>query len=171
MQYNVAQLLREPTGSTRSFTIESEPVGKAEFPNGKVRMVRTHRGILLNADVDIEAKLTCSRCLSNFLRPSSFHIEEEFLSAADLQAERLIDPDSHDEPAFSVDDENILDLSEAIRQYTISDHPMKPLCQDKCFGLCQTCGMDLNQGECECESGTMDPRWGALAGLLGQGSG
>lgn len=169
MQYNVAQLLREPTGSTRSFLVEKTSVGGPESPGapeGEVRILRTHQGVLVNANIEVEVILTCSRCLRGFPRSSSLHIEEEFLATVDLPTGRRLDQPSSDEPIFCIDEDNVVDLSEALRQYVISDEPMKPLCRAECLGLCHVCGNDLNQGECTCDAGSMDPRWGALAGLL-----
>ena len=169
MQYNVAQLLREPTGSTRSFLVEKTSVGGPESPGvplGEVRILRTHQGVLVNADIEVEADHTCSRCLRGFPRSSSLHIEEEFFAAVDLTTGRHLDPPSDDEPGFSIDEDNVVDLAEAVRQYVIADEPMKPLCRAECLGLCQACGNDLNQGACACDTGSIDPRWSALAGLL-----
>ena len=169
MQYNVAQLLREPTGSTRSFLVEKTSVGGPESPEatqGEVRILRTHQGVLVNADIKVEANLTCSRCLRGFPRSSSLHIEEEFFAAIDLSAGRHLDQPSSDEPSFSIDEDNVVDLTEVLRQYVIADEPMKPLGRAECLGLCHACGNDLNQGICKCDAGSLDPRWGALAGLL-----
>ena len=54
MNYNVAQLLKEPTGSQRNFTIgetfaDSETL--VEQVVGVGRMVRTHQGIWVQADI------------------------------------------------------------------------------------------------------------------------
>ena len=169
MQYNVAQLLREPTGSTRSFLLEKTSVGGPESPGapqGEVRILRTHQGVLVNANIEVEANLTCSRCLRGFSRSSSLHIEEEFLATVDLSTGRHLDQPPGDEPNFRIDEDNVVDLAEALRQYVIADEPMKPLCRAGCLGLCHVCGNDLNQGICECDAGTVDPRWSALAGLL-----
>jgi uncharacterized protein len=46
-----------------------------------------------------------------------------------------------DEPgAFTIDRNNILDLEEAVRQYSTLAIPMKPLCREDCPGLCPVCG-------------------------------
>ena len=172
MQYNVAQLLREPTGSTRSFSVGQAFAGGSESPGGpqgEVRILRTHQGILVHAHIEVEANLTGSRCLRGFPRSSSLHIEEEFLLAVDIQTGRHLDLPSEDDPAFSIDEDNVIDLTEPLRQYLIADEPMKPLCRAECLGLCHVCGSDLNQGACGCDAGPVDPRWSALAGLSNTG--
>lgn len=172
MQCNVAQLLREPTGSTRSFSVDKTFVGgpeSLEVPRGQVCILRTHQGVLVTADIEVEANLTCGRCLRRFPRSSSLHIEEEFLLAADIQTGRRIDSSFGDDSGFSIDEDNIVDSTEALRQYVIADQPMKPLCGAECLGLCHICGSDLNQGGCECGAGPVDPRWSALSGILNTG--
>ena len=82
MQYNVAQLLKEPMGSTRSFRVEAgqvEDLLPATGVSGSVRMLRTHRGVLVNAGLEIASVVTCSRCVDDFDRVSTLHIEEGIL--------------------------------------------------------------------------------------------
>ncbi|MGH7486548.1 MAG: YceD family protein, partial [bacterium] len=43
--------------------------------------------------------------------------------------------------------------------------PMKPLCDEKCLGLCPTCGANRNREACKCELAATDDRWGALQGI------
>ena len=44
--------------------------------------------------------------------------------------------------------------------------PMKVLCKEDCKGLCPICGQDLNEGQCDCETDSGDPRWEALKGSI-----
>ena len=173
MQYNVAKLLQEPTGSTRSFSFKTTSGDAPELPEiaqGEVRLLRTHRGILAYADIEVAGNLVCSRCLGDFAQISSHHIEEEFLPEIDLQTGRTIELLSEDEPSFSISEDHTIDLNEALRQYIIGDEPMKPLCRANCLGLCHICGIDLNQGTCKCETYPVDPRWTTLTGLMNANS-
>ena len=133
-------------------------------------MLRTHRGVLVNAGLEISSTVTCSRCVGDFDRVSTLHIEEEFFPTIDLHTGRRVDlsPDlglGEDEDALLVGEDHLLDLTEVVRQYAISDQPMKPLCRAECLGLCLECGADLNSSGCVCKEAPIDPRWGALAGL------
>ncbi|MCH7527008.1 MAG: carboxylating nicotinate-nucleotide diphosphorylase [Planctomycetes bacterium] len=89
MQYNVAQLLLEPTGATRSFSVERAHEGLSgtsqgvQNAQGTVHMLRTHQGILVHAMLDVETSLDCSRCLSGYHRASFIDIEEEFIPQVD----------------------------------------------------------------------------------------
>ena len=169
MQYNVAQLLKGPIGVSSNYNIEeifTEESRITDRVSGPVQMVRTHQGVLVSADLDIQTTLTCSRCLGEFSWPSRLYIEEEFFPMLDLHTGRHLPPPSDDEGDQRIDSDNVLDLTEIMRQYVIADMPMKPLCQDSCLGLCRVCGSNLNLGECNCSDDEVDPRWGALAELL-----
>ena len=155
-------------GSTRRFRMDAGPLEEL-LPEtsvaGSVRMLRTHQGVLVNAELEIVSAVTCSRCVGDFDRVSTLHIEEEFFPTIDLHTGRRMTLDEEDEDALRIGEDHLLDLSEVVRQYAISDQPMKPLCQDECLGLCLECGTDLNRSGCACNEAPIDPRWGALAGL------
>ena len=147
MQYNVAQLLKEPTGATRSYQVEQSITGVPGITGrirGQLDMLRTHQGILINAALDIESTLVCSRCLGEFTRPSTLFIEEECLPSIDLYSGLKLSPPAEEEE-LRIDDRHSLDLEEVLRQYVIFDGPMKPLCRADCAGLCHDCGINLTQ--------------------------
>ena len=169
MRYNVAQLLKEPIGATRRYQVEetyTENIRIADMVAGPVRMLRTHQGLLVHADLDIQKILNCSRCLTEFGWYSTLHIEEEFFPTIDLHAGRRQTSSLGDEDTSYIDTNQVLDLTEIMRQYSIAELPMKPLCQRDCSGLCLQCGANLNQSVCDCDADQRDPRWGALAELL-----
>ena len=168
MQYNVAQLLKEPMGSVRIFQVEAgqvEVLSPVKDIWGGVRMVRTHQGVLVNAELEVASVVTCSRCVDDCDRVSTLNIEEEFFPTIDLHTGRRVALVEEDEDALQIGEDHLLDLTEVIRQYAISDQPMKPLCRAECLGLCLECGADLNRSGCACNEAPIDPRWGALAGL------
>ena len=169
MQYNIAQLLKEPTGSFRSYQVEETLPGTkwiTDSVEGLVRIVRTHQGVLVNADLNVQAVLACGRCLGEFTWPSTLHLEEEFLPVVDLRTGHRTSLLPEEDGALLIDVENVLDLSEVTRQYAIADLPMKPLCRSDCLGLCRLCGTNLNQENCDCSTIQGGPRQGALAELL-----
>jgi len=132
---NVAQLLKESTGSTRSYNmdgiIDDDVKGSVQ---GKVKLIHTSRGILVQGKFTVEVELVCSRCLDIFLFPIGFTAEEEFLRISDFPGDSaLYSPEQSEE--FTIDSKNILDLGELIRQYTLLNLPMKPLCRPDCPGI------------------------------------
>ncbi|MFC1963927.1 DUF177 domain-containing protein [Chloroflexota bacterium] len=163
---NVAQLLKAVIGTTREYEIDESAYAidsnSSGLARGKVKLTRTQRGILVQGRFNTEMELTCSRCLSSFRCPLSLEFEEEYLPMIDIVTGTPLS--SPQEPGtFTIDENHILDLSEAVRQYTLLAVPMKPLCDEVCAGLCARCGANLNQGGCACPEADTDSRWAKLA--------
>jgi uncharacterized protein len=169
MQINVSQLLREPIGSIREYqldeVVDSTDDGKGGQIQGRCSLLRTQRSILVKCVLKTEVELTCSRCLSPFRYPLNLEFEEEYLPTVDAVSGAPM-PLPEEAGTFTIDEQHILDLTEAIRQYTLLAVPMKPLCQEECAGLCPNCGHNLNQGPCGCPAQDVDPRWSKLTKLL-----
>ena len=169
MQINVSQLLRESIGSIREYqldeVVDSTGDGKDGRIQGNCSLLRTQRSILAKCVLKTEVELTCSRCLSPFRYPLTLKFEEEYLPTVDAVSGAPI-PLPEEAGVFTIDEQHILDLTEAVRQYTLLAVPMKPLCQEECAGLCQNCGHNLNQGLCGCLAQDIDPRWSKLTKLL-----
>jgi uncharacterized protein len=158
MCFNVAQLLKEPTGSSRSYQIE-EQVGEDDinFIKGEVVLIRTNRGVFAKVKMTASVKVLCSRCLKPIDCEVSFDFEEEALPVA---VESLSRTDQYD--SLTIDETHIIDLSEAISQYVWLTVPAKTLCRLDCAGICPTCGKNLNRGRCKCPANAVDPRWSKL---------
>lgn len=169
MQYNIAQLLKEPIGATRSYRLKDEMAAEqgsgADHISGSVQFLRTHQGVLARGEVDAQIGQTCGRCLREFTGSSRLLVEEEFFPQVDVNTgRRLILPADAD--GMVIDANHILDLTETLRQSVVAAQPMKPLCREDCSGLCPECGANRNDEICTCGDGVRDPRWGALASLL-----
>jgi uncharacterized protein len=132
---NVTQLLKEPVGSSQSHDISGTIGEEVEgFVEGKAKLIRISRGVLVQCKLTAEVKLICSRCLDTFLCPISFTAEEEFLPISDVSDDSALSlPEQSEE--FTIDDKNLLDLGELIRQYVLLNLPMKPLCRLDCPGM------------------------------------
>jgi uncharacterized protein len=132
---NVAQLLKEPVGSSQSYDIDGIISEEIEgFVEGKAKVIHINRGVLVQCKLTAEVKLICSRCLDTFLFPISFTAEEEFLPISDVSGDLAISSVEQSEE-FTINSKNILDLSELIRQYMLLNLPMKPLCRPDCPGI------------------------------------
>jgi uncharacterized protein len=132
---NVAQLLREPIGSSQSHDISGTIGEEVEgFVEGKAKLIHSSRGVLVQCKLTAEVKLICSRCLDTFLCPISFTAEEEFLPISDVSGDLALSSPEQSE-GLTIDNKNILDLSELIRQYVLLNLPMKPLCRPDCPGI------------------------------------
>jgi uncharacterized protein len=168
MEINVSQQLKSPIGTVREYEVDDLTdilgIGVKTRVNGTVKLTRTNRGILVQGTLYGKVPVECSRCLKVYDYPLIINIEEEYFPVIDVNSG--ISLEIPDEPgSFTIDEHHILDLSEAIRQNALLAIPMKPLCREDCAGICQRCGKDLNQGQCDCEKAEIDPRWAKLVDL------
>ncbi|MDY7019382.1 MAG: DUF177 domain-containing protein [Chloroflexota bacterium] len=132
---NVAQLLKKPIGSSHNYEV-AEIINEqaANYIKGKITLIRTNRGILVQGKLYAELELMCSRCLDFFLCPISFSLEEEAIPSLDVTS-GLPFSLSEDFESFTIDNNHLLDLGELICQYILLNLPMKPLCQPNCAGI------------------------------------
>ena len=167
MYYNVSQLLKEPVGSTRTFSLTGSftlnDSGGSFAPEGQVSMMRTDKGIWVDARMEMLAQATCSRCLERFTYRATLVMGEEYLPTLGITGGR---PLPSAEGNFTIDQRHGLDLTGALREYTITSQPMKPLCSENCRGLCSVCGARRGHDGCECGAGPQETEWGPLVQLL-----
>lgn len=166
VQINVSQQLKSSIGTVKNYEVD-ETVnieGEKEHIRGSVRLMKTDRGILAKGVFHTEVNLRCGRCLNTFHHPLTIRIEEEYFPTMDVNTGVTL-PSPEEPGSFTIDDHNILDLSEAVRQYTLMALPIKPLCRQDCAGLCPICGINLNDNTCDCTP-EIDPRWAKLKNLV-----
>jgi len=166
LDINVAQLLKEPQGSTRSYSIEDEIEDDSGiFPvSGQVKLTNESHVILVQGRLTTGINLQCSRCAKSYTCPICVDIVEEYYPTIDIQTGVKLEPP--EEPgSFTINEHHVLDLAEALRQYRVIATPMKPLCSLDCAGICPTCGKELIAGPCGCPNDHIDPRWAKLVKL------
>jgi uncharacterized protein len=169
MQINVAQLLRASLGAVREYTVDEavDVLGNDDFRSvsGEVALLRTNRSILVRAKLESQVELECSRCLRSFACPVTVEFEEEYFPTIDVVSGMQLPP-AEEPGGFIIDEHHVIDLTEAIRQYTLMGIPMKPLCRENCAGICPGCGQNLNVSGCNCPAEPADPRLARLEELL-----
>ena len=168
MEFAAGQLLREPIGTSVRYEIrERRTLPGDETPTdlmGSVTLMRTDKGILVSTDLHCSFGGRCSRCLTEMTYPVVLKFQEEYWPAVDASTGEVLPPPD-DPDAFLIDTDQILDITEALRQYRLMAEPMQPLCKPDCLGLCPRCGYNLNQGPCGCPRQETDARWTALTEL------
>jgi uncharacterized protein len=173
MLYNVAQLLKGPTGAERRYDLSEEirdldadldPVSPLA---GSIKFMRTSQGILVTGRLRADLQMTCHRCLEPMVGQVELELEEEFYPLVHLGEASLDEtPDEDYDEALLIDEHHLLDLTEVVRQGLWLAAPMEALCRPDCAGLCPRCGGNRNLGECLCDQAPVDPRWAALQTLL-----
>lgn len=158
---NVATLLQEPVGSSRSYTFHLDRLDldtdlEATDINGSLRLTRLSDEILANVDATATVGLTCLRCLERYDQPTRTRFQEEFRVAYDVRSGVAV-RGADDDERFSITDAHELDIREPLRQELIVSLPMRPDCGPACPGP----AVIADDGEEE-----IDSRFAALGSLL-----
>jgi uncharacterized protein len=150
IRVNIAQLLKEPVGSTREYVLEA--IASKDITrrvSGNVRLIRTKLGVIVRGKAAVRETTYCSRCLEAVELDLDIDMDEEFCPSIDVITGLPLTCENEFGVRF-IDEEHVLDLGEILRQYVILALPMKPLCRSDCAGLCVNCGCNLNDKSCKC---------------------
>jgi len=130
---NVTQLLKAPVGYSHSYCIDEIVHGQNNnSARGNITLTHSGQGILAQGELTVEVELTCSRCLNTYLYPIISHIQEEFFPIASLSSSSSLSDETGN---LTIDNHNMIDLGELIRQHVLLSLPMKPLCRPDCTGI------------------------------------
>ena len=158
MQYNISQLIQEPTGSKRTYEINEDSFDVEGFDasdiKGQILLTKTDIGIWLRGVASLMAQIECVRCLEYSSKKIDVKIEAQFYPSH-LKKDETFGIDE----SFSFDSDKVLDITDAFRQSVITNASMKPLCFQNCMGLCQSCGIIRNYDKCSCVDKLIDVRW------------
>src|SRR5829696_1170737 len=169
LTWNVAGLLSEDPGSTRDYDVAGvtidlgEDLRLADPIEGHVRLSRTNRGLLVDADLSTSLQAECSRCLREIEVPIEVRIDEEALPSVDLHTGAPIETEPGvDDGPIRITDHHELDLETPVREAIQLEEPIAALCREDCPGLCAVCGLPLDEGTHEHPDEDIDPRLEAL---------
>ena len=169
MHYNVAGLLKESSGYKSMETVDEiffvEEMDRQADAFGKLVFIRTDKGIWVSGEIVVLIELDCGACLNKFEFQSQINLEEEFIPYIDMRNNSIIHVQK-EEGNFRIDSDNLIDLEEAMSQYTFMKIPFSPRCTVQCKGLCVKCGVDLNTNNCDCNTKQIDSRWAPLESSL-----
>ena len=151
-------------------TIETDvPVEMTEFPTalGACKVVEKtdahivvehmkEQKLLITGRAMVVLEIPCDRCLG----PVNTKFCLDFTKNVDLS-------ESEDEQRDDLDEKNYidgynLDVDKLLYNEILIGWPMKILCSDDCKGICNTCGQNLNEGTCDCEDTSLDPRMSVI---------
>ncbi|MGD9713305.1 MAG: DUF177 domain-containing protein [Thermomicrobiales bacterium] len=160
---NVAALLREPIGATRTlelhlvnFPLDDDGLAARNL-DGLVRLTRLSDEILTSITGETLVELECQRCLEQYDQPVTVKFSEEFRIAYDVRTGLGMAGET-EEDQFEISAAHELDFAEALRQEILIELPMRPSCGERCPGPPSIGTADDND--------EVDERFAALSALL-----
>jgi len=126
-------------------------------------------GIRVKGAIRGSVSMDCTRCLEGYRQNLEIAVDEFFrrpgLSTVTGDGRKLAGADVQEEDEYVID-EGTIDLNLLVNDAVMLSLPIKHVCDEECRGLCQTCGKNLNEGECGCVGENIDPRLEVLRALL-----
>ncbi len=110
-------------------------------------------------------RLECGRCLDLFDFTIGPHLDLYFLPQAGGEVEEEEVELKERELVIGSYRGGRLDLGEVFREQLFLALPLKRLCREDCRGLCPNCGINWNQGSCECRPEVADLPFSGLGDL------
>ncbi|MFQ6132454.1 MAG: DUF177 domain-containing protein [Armatimonadota bacterium] len=142
---------------------ELEAIGPVR---GQIRLTNVGGGkIHARGTVEVDLRLECNRCLCPLQEAVRAEVGEG-CALVQVDAPEAYVAEAEEEEALPIVDDDIIDLSELVRQNLVVNVPAVPLCSPNCRGLCSQCGQNLNEGDCGCRAERVDPRLAKLQELL-----
>lgn len=107
-----------------------------------------------NGKVNAVLSLDCDLCLNTYKTEISSDMFEIYARNSDS-----------DKEVWDFSDKTI-NLKPAVITNILLTMPMQAVCSDDCKGLCQVCGHNLNDGDCSCDKGYVNPTFEELLNLF-----
>ena len=127
------------------------PNGRAR---GQLRILRSERTIIISGDIVVELCPRCDRCMETFRDEVFIPIQEYLIPQSEREERRIADNQDLELDAedlqFSTFKGQHLELGEILREQIVLDLPIQYLCREDCRGLCDHCGINLNNASCRC---------------------
>ncbi|MBQ7266063.1 MAG: DUF177 domain-containing protein [Firmicutes bacterium] len=108
----------------------------------------------VKANIKACLNTVCDLCLEAFETKLENDIEEVYSETPDV-----------DEESFMLENKTV-DLKSAVIADILLNMPRKTVCSEDCKGLCPKCGKNLNEGDCGCDRGYVNPQFESLLTLF-----
>ena len=144
-------------------TVESDKI--LSTISAQLKIMQIDSEVIVKGEVMADVKLQCSRCLMDFDQRLSVPVDVAYHPLEALKGEERheIMVGELDMDFYPGEEVNLMTL---VKEQTVLHIPMKPLCTNRCKGLCLTCGKNLNTGYCTCSEKEKDSRFSVLKKLL-----
>jgi uncharacterized protein len=130
--------------------------------SGRVR--RDGKEVELRGELHARIETACDRCLQPVELSIRAEFKERFVPAVSWRAEQQHELQEED-LNLAVFDGEAIEMDDLVREEILLAVPGHILCREDCRGLCPVCGIDRNQGSCQCEPGGTESRWQGLENL------
>lgn len=165
LRVNLGQLGREASVAVEGSLPNDEElwkdVGFSWVGDVEVRLRASYAGtgeVVLRGEADGTLSQECRRCLMQVETRFKKHLTMVFVTDTSGQDD--------DGGLYAFEPEGSeLDVSHAVREELILAVNPYVVCDPECLGLCPSCGVNLNEGACDCSVEEVDPRWAALRDL------
>jgi uncharacterized protein len=109
---------------------------------------RSGRDLLFEGWFEGTVEGLCSRCLDS----CALTLEKrfDFVLTPELRKSDKSKELNSEEMGLSTYRDTEIDLTPYIREQVLLALPLRPLCKERCRGLCQSCGANLNDEPCRC---------------------
>jgi uncharacterized protein len=148
--------------SPQALELEAEGVTFEDPVRVELTLAKSQDQLICKGRVKASVKLECSRCLAEY--PAELGSDLAFVVDLDCAAGK----ETSAEGGYFVAEPTAtdFDIDQLVREAVLLSLPFKPLCSERCRGLCPICGADLNRSPCGCVRKSVDHRWDKLKGLL-----
>ncbi len=152
MLIDVRNLAEERKGFsfTEDMTISRSGIDVPCTVNIAGTVYKAYNDYIVEGKVNAVLNLSCDLCLTSFETRLDFDFNEVYSDAPDSEGE-----------LWELSDKAI-DLKPAVIADIMLSLPMQVLCSEKCKGLCPKCGHNLNDGDCGCDRGYVNPQFEGL---------
>ncbi len=119
--------------------------------------------IWIKGEIRARLSIICSRCLTPYEFPVCSEFDLVYLpEELDLIKDELEEDDFNQLFYYS----GQINIREVVLEQLNLTFPMKPLCSERCQGICAVCGKIIQDGKCSCLVRESDPRLVKLKILL-----
>jgi uncharacterized protein len=112
----------------------------------RLKLTKSYDSVILEGSLKSSLRPQCARCLEFFEKPLDLTIQHTLLPK---QTSKLSGEDAEDHQ-FSLYENETIELGQILHELISLELPMRFLCYPDCKGLCEQCGSNLNNINCDC---------------------
>ena len=167
MLIDLSEVLSEPHKSIDEVVgteMKEVKVNGSRFPVSRTQPVHIHveyageKKLHISCETSLTVIIPCDRCLEPVATVFDLNISR--ITKGNVTDESEVESEDLDEANYI--DGYTLDADQLVGSEILIGWPTKILCSEDCKGICNVCGQNLNQGTCNCEDTSLDPRMSVI---------